>query len=476
VRLAIRGGEVNLRVTGAPVPKPKTTPKTVVRSGLLELASVELEQAIQTELAENPALEVTEAGYCEICGSVLSGSSCPQCRGGTERTVQRAFDEEDTYGGAGGWTEDDWDPFSSVAAPWSFREHLLWQLSPQLSGIELEIASLLLENLDHRGLLDCEIDSIAAAVDVRASRVEAVLSAIQRQDPVGIASRTVEESLLLQLDALDGDWELVELSRHLIQDHWVSLCKGKLGKIAGRLRVAEEDVGRARDFIKANLDPYPIHACIQSHTSTQQPVDAAYLRPDVIITLLGPEGEEECVMQFPEEKRFRLALDRGYQTMSETLEARATGEDSEAYEHVRQCVEGGRLFISAWHERWQTLHRVVGQLVEHQREFLLKGERHLRPLTRAQLAEELGLHESTVSRAVASKYALLPGGRIVALADFFDGSLGAKSLIKEWVSHEGHPLTDGELVELLAETGISVARRTVAKYRQALGILPSELR
>ena len=103
-------------------------------------------------------------------------------------------------------------------------------------------------------------------------------------------------------------------------------------------------------------------------------------------------------------------------------------------------------------------------------------EKCLRSLTRAQLAEMLDLHESTVSRAVASKYALVPGGRIVALADFFAGSLRAKSLIKEWVSEETHPLTDGELVELLAAAGICVARRTVAKYRQALRILPSELR
>jgi RNA polymerase sigma-54 factor len=118
----------------------------------------------------------------------------------------------------------------------------------------------------------------------------------------------------------------------------------------------------------------------------------------------------------------------------------------------------------------------VEKLTDYQREFLLKGERYLRPLTRAQLAEELGLHESTVSRAVADKYALLPGGSIVALADFFDGSLKAKSMIMECISHETHPLTDGELAGLLAESGVSIARRTVAKYRQALGILPAELR
>jgi RNA polymerase sigma-54 factor len=468
--------EVDLRVRSAPVLKPKTTPKLVVLSGLLELASADLERAIQAELAENPALEVTEARSCEICGAVLSGGSCPVCRGSTGRRGEQGFDEEDRFGRAATWGEEEWDPFSTVAAPWSFRDHLLWQLSPQLSGMELEIASLLLENLDPHGLLDCELDSVAAAAGVPADRVEAVLSIIQRQEPPGIAARTVEESLLIQLESLDADRKMVRLCRRLIEEHWTELCRGKVEKIAASLKVKADDVGRARDFIGSSLSPYPIRSCVQSPTSAERPVEEAYLRPDVIIAENGPQGEEEFEVLFPEESRYRLSLDPGYQAVSETLEEKLAGEDVEGYEHVRQCLERGRLFISSWQERWRTLRRVVEELVEYQEEFLRHDERSLLPLTRAQLAEKLGVHESTVSRAVASKYALLPGGRLVALADFFDGSLRAKSLIKEAVSQEEQPLTDGELVDLLAQAGVSVARRTVQKYRQALGILPSELR
>ena len=108
--------------------------------------------------------------------------------------------------------------------------------------------------------------------------------------------------------------------------------------------------------------------------------------------------------------------------------------------------------------------------------FLLQGVKALRPLTRAQLADAVGLHESTVSRATASKYAQVPDGQVVALADFFDGSLKAKALIRDLISKETTPLTDGEIVHLLSAAGVTVARRTVAKYRQAMGILPSELR
>ena len=468
--------QVDIRLRSAPVLKPKTTPKLVVLSGLLELASAELEQAIHSELAENPALQATEAGYCESCGAILSGASCPLCQGSADQTRGLALDGEGGFEAMADLTDDDWDPFSTVAAPWSFRDHLLWQLSPQLSDVELEVASLLLENLDAHGLLDCELGTIASAARVPISRVEEVLSVVQRQEPVGVAASTVEESLLIQLESLDGDGELLELCRLLIRDHWAPLCKGKLEKIARSLRLAEEDIGRARDFISANLHPYPIHSWVQSPTSAERPVQEAYLRPDVSITVHGACGEEEFEIQFPEERRFRLGLDHDYATASEMLAGSETEENAEGYEHVRRCLERGRLFISGWNERWRTLRRVVEGLMEHQREFLLGDEMSLRPLTRAQLAETLGMHESTMSRAVASKYALLPGGRIVALADFFDGSLRAKSLIKEAVSQEAYPLTDGKLVDLLAAAGISVARRTVQKYRQALGILPSELR
>ncbi len=467
---------MNVRLGVSPVARPRPTPKTVVVSGLLELPSGELEQAIQRELSENPALQVTEAGYCERCGSTFSGRSCPRCEDVRYRGSKGTMDEETVPGRWSDGPEDEWDPFSAVAAPWSFRDHLLWQLSPQLSSIELEIASLLLENLDHHGLLDCDLESIALAMDTPVSDVAQVLAIVQTQEPVGIGARTVEESLLIQLDTLEGDEEIVELSRRLIQGHWESLCKGKLDRVARSLLVPVDHVAQARDFISSNLHPYPIAACVEAFCAAERPVDAPYLRPDVVIAMHGPPGQEEFEIRFPTERRFRLGLDRAYQEVWESM-AEAPGEEAaEGQEHVRRCLERAQLFSSGWYERWRTLRVVMEELVEYQRAFLLHDASCLRPLTRAQLAQRIGLHESTVSRAVASKYALIPCGRIVALADFFDGSLRAKSLIKEWISQESRALTDGELVDLLSEAGISVARRTVAKYRQGLRILPSELR
>lgn len=467
---------MDVRLGVSPSAKPRPSPKTLVVSSLLELASGELEQAIQRESAENPALQVTEASYCERCGSTYSGRSCPRCDENRYGSTRRSVEEEPVSGRWLDAPEDEWDPFSTVTAPWSLRDHLLWQLSPQLSSGELEIASLLLENLDQRGFLDCDLESIALAVGESVGHVQEVLSAIQRQDPVGIGARTVEESLLLQLETLEGDQETVQLSRSLIKDHWESLCKGKLDRVAKSLLVSPDDVAKAREFISRNLRPYPVSACVQSWGGADSPVDAPYLRPDVIISVHGSPGQEELEIQFPAERRFRLGLDPAYQECWELSGGARGQKDTEGLDHVRRCLERTQLFISGWHERWQTLHAVVQEVADYQREYLLRGAAFLRPLTRAQLAGKLGLHESTVSRAVASKYALVPAGHIVPLADFFDGSLRAKSMIKGWISGESKPLTDGELVGLLSEAGINVARRTVAKYRQELKILPSELR
>ncbi len=468
---------MEVRLTPSPVPKAKVTPKTVVISRLLTLPAAELEPVILQELSENPALELVDAGYCQHCGASFSGSVCPYCgvRALEGEAAMPTPDWGTTYRAYSG-DEEDWDPLAKVAAPRSIEDHLLWQLSPQLSASELEIASLLLEHLDDHGFLGCEPELVASSLGVSPADVLSVLAELQRQDPVGLGARTAQECLLIQLECLGGDEEVVSLSRQIIEEHWEALGKGKLERIAEELQVEVQDVECARDFIRVNLDPYPAHACLQGPASSEAPVEANYPRPDVIIRVRDSATEPGFEIEFPQERRFRLGVHTAYRDLLETLDGDGTGSNLEEYEHVRNFVARTRLFISGWQERWRTLRKVVEALVAYQSEFLLKDERWLQPLTRAQLADTVGVHESTVSRAIASKYAEIPGGRIVALADFFDGSLKAKYVIKELVSQESHPLTDGDLVELLAKEGIAVARRTVAKYRQALGILPSELR
>jgi RNA polymerase sigma-54 factor len=144
--------------------------------------------------------------------------------------------------------------------------------------------------------------------------------------------------------------------------------------------------------------------------------------------------------------------------------------------HIQQYVSRARLFMANIDQRRQTLQRIVAFLVSYQGEFLDKGVRQLRPLTRAMVAAELGVHESTVSRATASKYVMLPSGKVIPLSDFFTPSLSAKDVIRDIIEHEAEPLTDEQIADRLGQMNIIVARRTVAKYREQLGILPSILR
>jgi len=144
--------------------------------------------------------------------------------------------------------------------------------------------------------------------------------------------------------------------------------------------------------------------------------------------------------------------------------------------HIQHYVSRAKLFIANINQRRQTLYRITQHTVEVQREFLDKGIRYLKPLTRASVASALGMHESTVSRATAAKFVMLPNGKVIPYSDFFQAALSVMDIIKEIIANEETPLTDHEISEKLAERGITVARRTVAKYRDQLGILPSSLR
>ncbi|HEX2037105.1 MAG TPA: RNA polymerase sigma-54 factor, partial [Chloroflexota bacterium] len=203
-----------------------------------------------------------------------------------------------------------------------------------------------------------------------------------------------------------------------------------------------------------------------------------YVLPDVIIAKRDRGFEVDVV----ESKRFFLRISPLYRELLLHSQHDGGSQDSGTplsqaeRRHVQQYVSRARLFMAGIDQRRQTLQRIVAYLVSVQGEYLDKGVRHLRPLTRATVAAELGVHESTVSRATAGKYVMLPSGEVVPLAHFFTPSLSAKDVIKEMIVHEHAPLTDEQIVERLEAQGITIARRTVAKYRQQLGILPSMLR
>ena len=439
-----------------PKTRPEARPQTVLASKVLQLNSLELERAITQELAENPALELVEGGRCQVCGALFSGERCPLCARGEDRYLDRSWEgraSEEGYGEA-------WDPLSQASSPTSLGDYLLMQMGPRLKPQELAAANYLVESLDDHGLLSIDLEELAGLAGSSLEQMERLLSILQEQEPIGIGARSVKESLLIQMRYLEEEGRSQPGVREIIERHWENLGRGRFEEIAEALGITTEEVEEALEFIRDNLNPYPAQAY---HPSDRSP----YIRPDIIIQA----HEGGFIIEIPEEERYRFRVNPLYK---ELLAKRATKEEER--EHLREYVARARLFISSFEQRWKTLRRIMTTLIEEQREFLERGVRHLKPLTRAELAQSLGLHESTISRAMAQKYAQIPQGEIISLADFFDASLPAKDLIKTLISQEEKPLSDGQIAKELTKRGLPLARRTVAKYREALGILPANLR
>lgn len=456
--------------------KPTVSPQMVLSSELLLCSSVELEQAIAQELAENPALELREDQACPRCGALMMGDTCPTC-GSTFRRR-----ETQTSGTNGNWGDqgvagtvtspDEWgDPVAWLASRITLAEYLLQQARLTLSHEDLAIARWLVGSLDERGLLSQDVGGLACDIGVDEERVDAVLGVIQTLEPTGVGARDVRECLLIQLKELGQADAQRTVAECLIADQWDMLGRCSLSTLGQEVGASAEEVRKALCFIRENLNPFPAHACWAR--GARDPSDDVVLdvEPDVIIRSCEDSGGGYAI-ELPKAGEYGLRVRTG-------SGGAWTGEgasDKGEWDRWHQLCGRARLFVKSIEQRWRTLQDLMDHLVDYQREFLDRGEAYLRPLTRAQVAAEMGVHESTVSRAVAGKYVQLPSARIVPLEVFFDTAAPVKCLIRELVEQEEEPLSDSALAERLAEYGHDVARRTVAKYRNALDILPSSLR
>jgi RNA polymerase sigma-54 factor len=270
--------------------------------------------------------------------------------------------------------------------------------------------------------------------------------------------------------------------RSIIADHLRELGEHKFGDIAQALRITREDVQHGWDWVKQSLNPYPAHAFAAGPDGTSIGGRQVALRPDVII-FRNEKGDFE--VEVIESRRFSLRVNPVYRQLVGQLQAaRSAGAAAPSMtdderQHIRQYVTRAKFFIDNINQRRQTIGRITDVIVDCQKDFLEKGVQSLRPLTRAEVGERIGMHESTVSRATAGKFVLLPAGEVIPFSTFFTASLGVKDVIKNIIEAEDHsrPYSDQEIVEKLREDhGIRLARRTVAKYREELQILPARLR
>jgi RNA polymerase sigma-54 factor len=417
----------------------------VAASEMLELPSHALDSLVEEALADNPVLERLDGGECAVCRDRWT-TRCPACSPGA-RSAGRADGLGLTAAPAAGLDR---------SAPQGDADALLALVRQTVRARDLPVAEYVMASLDHHGRLDQAPADIAAALGTPEAAVLRVLAAVRQNGPPGIGAGSAAECLLLQLDALGlaGD-AVASIARSVIAGHLPALAKGHLAAIAAALGTSPDRVVQARQLIRDRLQPYPAF-------EGRAPRPEAAVVPDLVIRE-QPEAPGEFDVDLVEPRRLRVGIAARY---LDGPAGRGRGDAG----RLRDRVADARCLLGQLADRWETLQRVASCTVEWQKEFVRHGSGALRPLTRAEVAQALGLHQSTVSRATAGKYAMLPSRRIIPLAAFFSASGGLGDELRHLVAGEDRPLSDGELAARLGSRGYPVARRTVTKYRIRLGI------
>jgi RNA polymerase sigma-54 factor len=464
------------------VQKTVASPQLVAANHVLALSTADLQDMMYQEMAENPALELEEAPQCPRCGCPLQGTICQVCLQTQQPDVSRTR-ESDDYDDGSGWQQtirssddDEFDPTTRVAAHTSLAEHLTLTLQAQFPDENAQLIEYLVGNLDEDGRLRCTTEEVTEIFAVSPEPVETIIATLQTMEPIGVGARDLRECLLIQLEYIESLGIHQPYAYEVIDHYLTELSEHKYGQIAAALGTTTETIHEVGGFIKRNLNPFPgrghLEANLSSGGETASPVT-----PDVLIVKKTlSDGGHTYDVEVVESKRFMLRINPSYGQIYSAMSNRRLQLSETERRHIQHYVARARLFIANINQRRQTLEKITRCIVDLQRDFLDQGIRHLRPLTRARVASELGMHESTVSRATAAKFVMLPTGEVIPFSNFFVANLSIKDVIKDLVEHESAPLTDQEIAKLLADRDIPVARRTVAKYREQLNILPSTLR
>lgn len=458
------------------------TPQLQQAIKLLQLSRLELVDRVQQEIEENPLLEEVKEesanGEAENHTSTADESSEPQEPPEPEKPPEREIDWEQylAYYDVGSLpdapvdSDDDRPSYENFLAPeLTLQDHLLWQLRlSHLTPEDKEIGVHIVGNVDEDGYLRATVEEIAETVGVAVERVEAVLATVQEFDPLGVASRNLRECLLRQAEERDLTDAAVRIIEHGIK-HLETKNYKKLAKDLGM--EFNEVLEAAREI--AELEPRP------GRTFATTRVE--YVVPDVFVVKEG----DDYVVRLNEDGFPKLRVSRYYQSLLQ--DNSVDGKAAKGY--IQERMQAALWLIKSIHQRQQTLYKVACSIVKFQREFLEGGITRLRPLILKDVAEDIGMHESTVSRVTTSKYLHSPQGTF-ELKFFFSSAIqsrdgddlasrSVKARIREIVAREDgqEPLSDLKIAGILSkEFGLKIARRTVSKYRESLGILPSSAR
>lgn len=451
------------------------TPQLQQAIKLLQLSRMELVETVQRELLENPFLEEAE----EIVPVTAEPENRPTDGDAVyDKEVSTSADWEDYLGElssspklAGAKEYELSEEISSLearhAAPPTLEAHLMWQLRlSALTEEQKEIGELVVGNLDSSGYLRASAEEIAGMAERTPAEVETVIAAVQRFDPVGVAARTPQECLLIQIEMLhyDRDPILVDLVRHHLEDLETHRYKPLLRKFRLDMDTLKEYI----DIIQS-LDPMPGASFGESEPMYVSPDVYVYSCDGDFIILLNDDGLPNLQMT--------------------TMYGGEAFHSEKEKEYMNEKLRSASWLIRSLEQRQRTLYKVVESIVKHQRAFFEEGVSKLHPLILKDIAEDISMHESTVSRITTNKYVATPHGTF-ELKFFFNSALGlddgsqvgsesVKALLKKCIGEEDpkNPLSDERLCELLKEhLGVNIARRTVAKYRTALDIPSSSRR
>jgi RNA polymerase sigma-54 factor len=358
--------------------------------------------------------------------------------------------------------------FDSLVAGTSLQETLVEQMRlSELNDEERQVAQLLIGNIDDYGYLQSSTEELASLTSIPTSQIEEVLKVIQTFHPPGVGARNLRECLLLQLERRGQQYTL---DYRIVQHCMEALGKRRIPEIARKLGATIDEVQEAFRRI-GNLDPRPGRAF--------SPDANQYIVPEVYVQ----EMDGEFLVTNSNDHIPHLRISNVYKDLM--AQADSSGE---VRDYIREKIRAGKFLIKSLHQRQQTILNIAKEIVKRQRAFMEQGVAHLKPLTMVQVAEVVGVHETTVSRAVSGKYMQTPQGTYEMKYFFTSGiqtssgtdvsNTSVKDMLNDLIKKEDStkPLSDEEIVKLLADKGIKIARRTVAKYRSELNILPSHLR
>jgi RNA polymerase sigma-54 factor len=431
----------------------------------------ELKEQIQEEIESNPALELISDG------STLSLENLPE---GESRESEEAapFENSSDSGFASRSSSDDDSKRmfieGAIARAETLQEHLLWQLRVQRIGDSTRaMGEALIQNLDDDGFH--KEDPYTLVPGSSRESVDEAMALVRALEPAGTCCADYRQSLLVQAQLSD---DAPRTALDILRDHVELLEKGKHNEIQKRLKIGESEFQEALSFIKG-LSPFPGRAY-----SKEEPV---YVVPDLMVKL----KDDDFVIVLNDEEIPVLGIDPFFDSLAERgssprgegeRKAAAREEDRATNAYVRDNIKRAKFFIRSIHQRNQTLFKVARAVVEFQRAFFAEGPKRLAPLTLKDVADEVGVHETTVSRIANRKYVQTDWG-IFELRYFFTNSIsgagsrgstfskeGVKQVIKEIIESEDSILSDRDIVEVLARKGIKLARRTVAKYRGELDL------